>query len=534
MARPTEHESHSEDRVPDGLRSSERTTGNPKSAVISAGHDGRADRKRVSGKPRTGAEAGVNPERREHIVQTSTGAVETFPLAPPQEHIWEHMRLLSPENPGATFLNLTTAVRWEGPLDANALDRALRGVVHLHPILRSVLTGYEWDCSQRPVAGTTVLTTVDLGGHSTAEAERAASQLAMADDDKPFDLRTGPVTRAQLVRLSPDDHVLLLAFPFVMTDGTSLITFFRQLHDFYRRIREDNHAELPPSELGYLGWARRQHAEAADPARLQYWRRAIPDIPPPLDLRTDRPRASLKQFRYEVHDFELLPALVAELDAMALRRRSSMLAVMLSVYAAILFRRTGQSHLTISTLLNGRNDPGTAALVGYFPNVVFIDFTLSGTVLCSDLIARTTGALRQATRQQCSYHRLVEHLEPGRLSAGPCPPFAIGQASLTLGRARQPKPPGPDLPYRLRSFGFDRGELVSQEFSVGTDPLRQAIFQRENPSFELNGGGGSGVVQYNSALFDRETIVKLTDDVHAALAMVVREPDTRVDRLPGE
>ncbi|MGV9295818.1 condensation domain-containing protein [Amycolatopsis sp. NPDC003676] len=467
-------------------------------------------------------------------MHTSARAAETFPLAPPQEHLWEHMRLLNPENPGATFLNLTTAVRWEGPLDADALDRALRGVVHLHPVLRSVLTGYEWDSGQRPAADATTLTTVDLGGHSTAEAERAARRLALADDDEPFDLRTGPVTRARLVRLSPDDHVLLLAFPFLMTDGTSLITFFTQLHDFYRRVREDSRAELPSSELGYLGWARRQRAEAADPARLQHWRRVIPDTPPPLDLRTDQPRTSVNRFRYEVHDFELPPELLAQLRAMALRRRSSVLAVMLSAYAAILFRRTGQSRLTISTLLNGRTDSETAAMIGYFPNVVFVDFTVTGTALCSDLLARTTGALRQATRQQCSYHRLVEHLEPGRLSAGPCPPFAIGQASLTLGVARRPAPPRPELPYRLRSFGFDRGDLVSQEFSVAADPLRRAVFQRENPSFEVNGGGGSGVVQYNSALFRRETIVKLADDFRTALATVVREPDARVDRLPGE
>src|SRR5205085_1171817 len=60
---------------------------------------------------------------------------------------------------------------------------------------------------------------VDLQGYPAAEREAEARRRVDEDARRPFDLLRGPLLRATLLRLAPEDHVLFLCVHHIVADG---------------------------------------------------------------------------------------------------------------------------------------------------------------------------------------------------------------------------------------------------------------------------------------------------------------------------
>ena len=73
------------------------------------------------------------------------------------------------------------------------------------------------------------LPVIDLIALAPAYHETEAQRLAHEAANRPFDLKAGPVLRANLLRLEPAEHVLLLTFHHIVSDGWSTVLFWREL-----------------------------------------------------------------------------------------------------------------------------------------------------------------------------------------------------------------------------------------------------------------------------------------------------------------
>src|SRR5438270_8929987 len=70
-----------------------------------------------------------------------TGPGALLPLTPGQEHMYEYMHLLNPADVGATYLNQSVRLEWNGAFDMDALTAAVTAVVSRHAALRVRLVG---------------------------------------------------------------------------------------------------------------------------------------------------------------------------------------------------------------------------------------------------------------------------------------------------------------------------------------------------------------------------------------------------------
>src|SRR5207302_6514279 len=70
-----------------------------------------------------------------------------------------------------------------------------------------------------------------------AGGERLARRLAAAEAQRPFDLARGPVWRAMLLALGPEDHVLLVTLHHIVSDGWSLGVLVREFTAWYGALR---------------------------------------------------------------------------------------------------------------------------------------------------------------------------------------------------------------------------------------------------------------------------------------------------------
>ncbi|HME00575.1 MAG TPA: condensation domain-containing protein, partial [Terriglobia bacterium] len=127
------------------------------------------------------------------------------PLSFAQERLW-FLDQLEPQSP---VYHIAEAVEWKGPLDRNALEKALDALVVRHESLRTVFRSVEGIPVQVVAPARAVpFEIIDLRGHSSDEEE--VRRRLKERSRQPFDLSRDLMLRATLLQVGEDEYWLLL------------------------------------------------------------------------------------------------------------------------------------------------------------------------------------------------------------------------------------------------------------------------------------------------------------------------------------
>src|SRR5215472_5955283 len=218
-----------------------------------------------------------------------------FPTTFAQQRLWFLEQL---QRGGASYL-IPWILRATGKLNVDALAHSLNDVIARHEILR---TTFSWKDGMpvQVVHGslTIALPVRDLtrSANPLLEAERLAREEAQT----PLDREHGPLVRAQLLGLAPEDHILLLTVHHIIFDGWSRQILVRDLAACYEAYNSARTPALPPPKLQYADFAVWQRKLFQGPnleKHLSYWRKQLDGIPASIELPTDRPRPQLQTFK---------------------------------------------------------------------------------------------------------------------------------------------------------------------------------------------------------------------------------------------
>ncbi|MDP9861279.1 amino acid adenylation domain-containing protein [Streptosporangium brasiliense] len=324
----------------------------------------------------------------------------TAPLSAGQERLWFLNRL----DPDDASYNMCLVRRLRGPLDLDALGRALDGTVARHESLRTRFP--EVDGAPVTVVDPPGPVAVDRVG---AEGEAGALELVAALTNRPFpDLASRPPLRVTLVRIGEDDHVLCLVLHHILGDGWSLNLVFDELSDLY-----SGRAELPPVPLQFGDVARWQR-ERDTGGLLAYWRDRLAD-PTPLELPADRPRTAGAARRGDVVTVRLTSGEAGALTRLGREHGATMFMVLLAAYQVLLVRHTGQSDILVGTATAGRDRVQLEPVVGYLSDTLVLRGDLSGDPTFADLLRETQiGVLDAFSHQGVPFEELVTALRTER------------------------------------------------------------------------------------------------------------------------
>ena len=432
------------------------------------------------------------------------------PLAFAQERLWFMEQL----EPGQSFNNIPVALRLEGALEAKALERAVSEIVRRHKTFRTTFH----NAGGRPVAvaspeAAVNLPTVDLSSLTAAEREAEAERLRLAEARQPFDLAQSPLLRAKLIRLAEDEHLLLLTTHHIVCDGWSLGVLYRELSALYRAFREGKASPLPELQADYADFARSQrrrlHGGALE-GQLNYWKQQLTGAQTTLDLPTDRPRPPAQTFRGTTQPFTLPAELAAGLARLSRNEEVTLYMTLLAAFQTLLHRLTGQHDILVGSPVAGRAQVETEALIGCFLNTLVLRGDLSGDPSFRELLGRTRrAALGAYANQELPFERLVDALQPARdLSRSP-----LFQAMFVL--QNEPLPP-------LELAGL---KLVPLPAHSGTAKFELMLSLTEND------GGLSGFVEYNTDLFNAETLSRWMGNYRTLLGSAIADPEQRLSQL---
>ncbi|MCF1496503.1 non-ribosomal peptide synthetase, partial [Agrobacterium vitis] len=336
------------------------------------------------------------------------------PLSFAQQRLWfiEHF-----EDIGATY-HISGGLRMSGILDRDALTCALARIVDRHEALRTTFTMIDDQPVQRisSAGGNFALPEHDLRLSSNAEAEleRLASQEALAL----FDLERGPLVRACLVKITENEHVLLVTMHHIISDMWSLGVFITELSALYTAFSQGAPDPLPPLAVQYPDyaiWQRRLLEGDLQQRQAGYWSSVLAGAPVLLSLPTDHPRPARQDFAGASQRIRLDSDLTDALKTVSLRNGVTLHMTLLTAWAVLLSRLSSQTDVVIGTPTANRARPEIESLIGFFVNTLALRIDLTGNPSLEELLRRVkTISLAAQDNQDMPFEQVVEILQPPR------------------------------------------------------------------------------------------------------------------------
>jgi amino acid adenylation domain-containing protein len=441
-----------------------------------------------------------------------------FPASSAQQRFW----ILDQLDSSAAAYTIPIALRLSGSLDVAALRASLNAIVARHESLRTIFALEGEEPVQVVLSELALdLQLTDVAALSPADRDAAVASAAAEAANQPFDLGCGPLVRASLLRLTANEHVLLLTLHHIVADGVSVSVLYRELEANYAAFAAGRQAELPPLPLQYPDYAvwQRRMLEGAKAARqLAFWKEQLVGPLPVLELPTDRPRPAVQTSNGSKREL-LLPAdLVDAMRALGRREGATPYMVFLAAFIVLLRRYTEQDDLIVGSITAGRERPELESMIGLFVNTIALRVDLSGEPTYIELLKRVRETSTLAmTNQEIPFEEVVEAIGAGR------------------DRSRSP----------VFQVAFQLLESLSVDFSLPGLAVSRVPSVKDTTKFELtlmlnagSGGGLRAVMEYNADLFDAATIDRMLAQFRALLGSIVAEPAGPVTRLavmlPGE
>ncbi|MES2821426.1 MAG: amino acid adenylation domain-containing protein [Pseudomonadota bacterium] len=435
---------------------------------------------------------------------------DALPLSHAQQGLWFIQQLA----PDSAAYHIPSAARLRGTLNCAALHRAFQALVRRHEALRTSFHEHSGELVQR-IAGNLdmPLPLIDLGHLAVHEREPAARRLLIGEATRPFDLTQAPLLRLALVRLHADEHLLLVVLHHIIADGWSMGVLVEELAQGYRAALQGREAELPALPIQYADYAvwQRQRLDAAALERqLGYWRRALGEAQPPLELPGDRPRPAAMSGRGGRYPFRVEPATTQALKALCQQQGATLFMGLLGAFQIWLHAHSGRLDPIVGTDVANRGRAETEGVIGFFLNQLALRADLSGNPSFQALLTRLrTQVLSAYSHQELPFDKLVEALNPVR-SLAHSPLF---QVKLVL--QNQPESP-------LRMPGLE----------VLPEPIEHAQAQLDlHLSLEESEQGLDCTFKYSADLFDATTVAAFAEEFGALLAQMAADPHLQVANL---
>jgi amino acid adenylation domain-containing protein len=432
------------------------------------------------------------------------------PATSSQTEIWLSVQMGDAAN---CAYNLSQSLRLTGTLNKSALTSALHQLVSRHEALRTTFSSNgESLCI---IADLQIkIPTIDLTALSSPARDFQLAQIVNQDLNQPFNIEQGPLFRAQIIKLAMQEHLLLLNAHHIICDGWSWSILIEDLGALYSAAAQGIASNLPVAEK-FSDYATAEIAAAQQPDAMeteQYWLAQFADAVPVVDFPTDRSRPPFRTFNAAREDYDLDAEIGAGLKQLGKKFGCSFATTILAGFEILLHRLTGQTDLVVGIPSCGQVASGQDRLIGH----------------CTNLLP-----LRTHVDGQQSFTAYLQQRRSTILDAYEHQQFTFGSLVSKLALPRDPS----RIPLVPIMFNLDRAAPDHRTLFTGLE-LASHLNPREFETFELFINAvelADKIVlecQYNTNLFDRETIWRRLAEFETLLRGIIANPQQLISQLP--
>jgi amino acid adenylation domain-containing protein len=435
---------------------------------------------------------------------------QSAPLSFAQQRLWFLQQL----EPDSSAYHITQTWRLQGPLHLDALQQALATILERHESLRTYFVATN-GFPRQMIAPLEVfeLPLIDLSAETSSREERLKSQLE-EEAHRPFDLTSGLMLRATLIRLSEEQHVLQIVMHHIASDGWSMNILNRELPLLYLAFASGQPSPLPKLTIQYAdfaAWQRQWLVGDVLESQLSYWKQQLSGAPPLLELPTDYPRPPQPSYRGAQLTLTISQSLTKALKRLSQQTGTTLFITLLAAFNTLLYRYTQQDDIVVGSPIANRNRMELEGLIGFFANTLALRTDLSGNPSFRELLERVRQvAFGAYAHQDVPFEKLVEELQPERnLSYSP-----LFQVMLVLQNA-------PRSAQRLA------------DLHLQPEPVENATAKFDlTLSMSETAEGLRGVLEYSTDLFEAATIERMVGHFQTLLEGIVANPEQSIATLP--
>jgi hypothetical protein len=431
-----------------------------------------------------------------------------FPTTIAQQAFWYLDRL----TPGDSAWNIAVRFRIAGPLDVPILERSINEIVRRHEILRTTFSFTDGAPTQIVHSQGSVIVPLDDLSHLPSPAREADEERrTIAEAALPFNLKTGPLLRARVLRLRKDEHVLLVAMHHIVSDGWSIGVFSDEVGAHYSAFASGA-APLPDLSLQYADysiWQNERSQSSGLEEHRSYWRDKLANLPL-CEIPTDHQRPPVKTNDGYILSTVLPVPLTNALSELSHKQGGTFFALALAALKMLIAHHTHQDDIYVGTLVAGRDRVELEPLIGVFINTIVLRTDLSGDSPFFELLARVQRTMEEGiAHQDLHFQQIVEVLRFKRDASRP----TLYSINFIYQR---------DFVKPIEFAGLSMTPLPSKSPGAIYD-LNFFMVQRTD--------GWRLSCEYNCTLYDAATVNRLIGQLRNLFQQIAENPDRRLSEF---
>ena len=318
--------------------------------------------------------------------------------------------------------------------------------------------------------------------------------------------------RVRVLRLTEEEHILIVVMHHIISDGWSMGVFMRELGALYKAYERGESAgleELPIQYSDYAIWERGRPGSQAE-GQMQYWKERLSGSSQSIEMPTDRARPAVASYRGASKEIKIEESVSRGLKELSRREGATLYMAVLAGFKVLLHRYSGQEDIVVGTPVAGRLQRETEGLIGLFANTLVIRSKLRAESSYKELLKEVKEAVIEGyVNQEVAFEKLVEQMQPQRdLSRSP-----LFQVMFEL--QNEAKEAREFAGLEMRAMAIDTG---TAKFD-----LLLSMTQREEAL--------TGVLEYSTDLYDESTISRMVGHLETLFSAIVREPDRAIGSL---
>ena len=271
----------------------------------------------------------------------------------------------------AMAFNESISMQFTGPVNFDAMQYALQKLVNRHQSLRAAISIKNKQLcifKHLPIQ----LSFHDISVQEKLQQQELVKEFLLKDSHHLFDLANGPLFKAALIRLSEQEHLLVLTAHHIICDGWSFGIILQDLGKIYSAYLQNIYLELPAPAL-FSNFAKTQRLFIQSELYQQveqYWLNQYKDTIPELNMPATFMRPPVRTYKSARLDYKLDARLFDSLKTLATKSGCSLVTTLLSAFETFLFRLTGQQDIVIGLPAAGQSVTASYQLVGHCVNLL--------------------------------------------------------------------------------------------------------------------------------------------------------------------
>jgi len=432
-----------------------------------------------------------------------------IPLSFAQERLW-FIDQLEPESTG---YNISGAFIVKGEINISQVEQAINIIIARHENLRTIFPSKDGLAEQIVLDEINFILPMTDFSLIKEKGERyeKAREFCRKKANTPFNLAKGPLFKGEAIKLSSDEHILMLNMHHIISDGWSIAVLLKEMAFILNSLDQDDRFDLPPLPIQYVDysvWQRKwMEKEGILEKQLSYWQDKLSGMPESLDMATDFPRPVTQSLIGSQVQFEVDQSLTEQLKKLTDQYGATLYMTLLSAFKVLLHRYTGQEDICIGSPIANRQFGETEGLIGMFVNTLALRSIVQAEDSFVEVLAKVKNTCLEAyEHQDTPFEKIVDRVQVKR-NLAMSPLFQV----MVI----------------LQNTPMEDGDLPFDDFPIENNVSNFDL----TLEFTESDQGLKGRIEYSSAIFKQSTVERICSHFVDLCKAIVIDPNAQLNQL---